>query len=196
VIPFWMIGVEALMPGGERIRPKQMMGLLLGFGGILLLASSSLNNNGMSTTQIIFGVIMLQLSCFGWSLGSAYAKRHKREEHLFAATAMQIVLGGLVLMIVATILGEWPRVHPTKESLLAVLYLIAVGTFVGYVSYVYALKHLAVSIVSLYAYFNPVIAVVLGSLILKEPFTARMAMAIAIIFAAMLIVRSVDTSRS
>ena len=63
-------------------------------------------------------------------------------------------------------------------------------------SYVYALKHLAVSIVSLYAYFNPVIAVILGSLILKEPFTARMAVAIAIIFAAMLIVRSADTSRS
>jgi drug/metabolite transporter (DMT)-like permease len=195
VIPFWMIGVEALMPGGEKIRLNQLMGLLLGFGGIVLLASSSLSNDSASTTQIIFGVIMIQLACFGWSLGSAYAKRHKRDEDLFAATAMQIVLGGLVLMIVATILGEWPRVHPTTESLLAVLYLILIGTFVGYVSYVYALKHLAVSIVSLYAYFNPVIAVVLGSLMLKEPFTARMAIAIAIIFAAMLIVRSADTSR-
>ena len=119
VIPFWMIGVEALMPGGERIRLSQFMGLLLGFGGILLLASSSLNNDGASTTQIIVGVIMLQLSCFGWSLGSAYAKRHKREEDLFAATAMQIVLGGVILMMVATILGEWPRVHPTGKSLLA-----------------------------------------------------------------------------
>jgi drug/metabolite transporter (DMT)-like permease len=194
VIPFWMIGVEALMPGGERIGGRQFMGLFLGFGGIILLASSSLNNNGASTAQIIVGVIMLQLSCFGWSLGSAYAKRHKREEHLFAATAMQIVLGGVVLMIVATIAGEWQRFRPTNESLLAVVYLIAVGTFVGYVSYVYALKHLAVSIVSLYAYFNPVIAVLLGSLVLDEPFTARMAVAIAIIFAAMLIVRSADTS--
>ena len=196
VIPFWMIGVEALMPGGERIHLRQFLGLLLGFGGIVLLASSSLTNNGASTTQVIVGVIMIQLSCFGWSLGSAYAKRHKREEHLFAATAMQIVLGGVVLVIVATIAGEWPRVHPTSESLLAVFYLIAVGTFVGYVSYVYALKHLAVSIVSLYAYFNPVIAVILGSLVLKEPFTLRMAAAIGIIFAAMVIVRSADTSRS
>ena len=96
--------------------PQTVLGLLLGFGGIVLLASSSLNNNGASTTQIIFGVIMLQLSCFGWSLGSAYAKRHKREEHLFAATAMQIVLGGVVLMIVATITGRMASGSSDREE--------------------------------------------------------------------------------
>ena len=196
VIPFWMIGVEAWMPGGERIRPRQLVGLLLGFGGMFLLASTSLQTNGASTRQIVLGVIMLQLSCLGWSIGSAYAKRHKRDENLFAATAVQITLGGLVLMAVAAITGEWTQIQPTQRSLAAVLYLIVVGTFVGYVSYVYALKHLPVAVVSLYAYVNPVIAVILGSLILSEPFTPRMAVAIAIIFTAMLIVRSVDTSRS
>ena len=109
----------------------------------------------------------------------------------------RLLFGGVVLMVVATIDGGMAAGSTRRErSLLAVLYLIGVGTFVGYVSYVYALKHLAVSIVSLYAYFNPVIAVILGSLILREPFTSRMAVAIAIIFAAMLIVRSADTSRS
>ena len=103
---------------------------------------------------------------------------------------------GAILMVVATVTGEWAHVAPTPRSLMAVLYLVIVGTFVGYVSYVYALKHLPVSVVSLYAYVNPVIAVILGSLLLKERFTSRMAVAIAIIFVAMLIVRSVDTSRS
>jgi drug/metabolite transporter (DMT)-like permease len=196
VIPFWMIGVEAMMPTGERIRRRQFVGLLLGFGGITLLASSSLQNDGASTGQIIGGVIMIQMSCLGWSTGSAYAKRHKRDENLFAATAVQIMLGGAVLMIVATITGEWSGIQPTQRSLIAVVYLVVVGTFVGYVSYVYALKHLPVSIVSLYVYVNPVIAVILGSLILNERFTPRMAIAIAVIFAAMLIVRSADTSRS
>jgi len=196
VIPFWMIGVEALMLDGDQIHARQFTGLLLGFGGIALLASSSLQNDGASTGQIIAGVIMLQLSCLGWAVGSTYAKRHKREENLFAATAVQIMCGGIVLMVVATVMGEWPGVDPTGRSLLGVLYLIVVGTFVGYVSYVYALKHLPVTIVSLYAYVNPVIAVILGSLILREPFTPRMALAIGIIFAAMLIVRSADTSRS
>ena len=196
VIPFWMIGVEALMPGGERIRMRQFIGLLLGFGGILLLASSSLQDTTGTATQLAIGVIMLQLSCLGWSTGSAYAKRHKREEHLFAGTAAQIIVGGFVLMIVATLAGEWSRVHPTSASLFAVLYLVVIGTFVGYICYIYALEHLPVSIVSLYAYVNPVIAVLLGTLLLNERFTSRMAVAIAIIFAAMLIVRSAGTSRS
>jgi drug/metabolite transporter (DMT)-like permease len=195
VIPFWMIGVEAFMPGGESVRKRQVLGLLLGFGGIVLLTSSSMNGSA-PTRQIVLGVIMTQLSCLGWAIGSAYAKRHKREENLFAATAVQIMFGGAILMVVATVTGEWGDVVLTSRSLLAVSYLVVVGTFVGYVCYVYALKHLPVSIVSLYAYVNPVIAVILGSLLLKERFTPRMAVAIAIIFVAMLIVRSVDTSRS
>ena len=196
VIPFWMIGVEAFMPDGEPIRKRQVLGLLLGFGGIVLLTSSSLNGATAPTSRIVLGVIMTQMSCLGWAIGSAYSKRHKREENLFAATAVQITVGGAVLMVVATITGEWASVAPTSRSLAAVLYLVVVGTFVGYVCYVYALKHLPVSIVSLYAYVNPVIAVILGSLLLNERFTPRMAIAIAIIFAAMMIVRTVDTSRS
>jgi drug/metabolite transporter (DMT)-like permease len=195
VIPFWMIGVEVFMPNGEPIRRRQVLGLLLGFGGIVLLTSSSMNGSA-PTRQIVLGVIMTQLSCLGWAIGSAYSKRHKRDENLFAATAVQIMFGGAILMVVATITGEWVHVAPTPRSLMAVLYLVVVGTFVGYVCYVYALKHLPVSIVSLYAYVNPVIAVILGSLLLGERFTPRMAIAIAIIFVAMLIVRSVDTSRS
>ena len=195
VIPFWMIGVEALMPDGEPIRTRQVLGLLLGFAGIVLLTRSSLNG-GAPTGQFVLGVIMTQLSCIGWAVGSAYAKRHKRNENLFAATAVQIVCGGLILSLLATVTGEWSQVAPTPRSVFAVVYLIVVGTFVGYMSYVYALKHLPVSIVSLYAYFNPVIAVVLGSLVLGEQFTGRMAVAIAIIFAAMVIVRSGDTSHS
>lgn len=193
VIPFWMIGVEAFMPHGERIRPRQVAGLLLGFGGIVLLTSSSLTGT-IPARQIVLGVLMTQLSCFGWALGSGYAKRHRRDDNLFAATALQITFGGLVLMGVATVAGDWAHVAPTGRSLLGVFYLVAVGTFVGYLSYVYALKHLPVSIVSLYAYVNPVIAVILGSIILDERFTPRMAVAIVIIFAAMLIVRSADTS--
>ena len=195
VIPFWMIGVETFMPQGEPILKRQVIGLVLGFFGIMLLTTSSMNGSA-PTPQIVLGVIMTQLSCLGWAVGSAYAKRHKREENLFAATAVQITFGGAILMIVATITGEWGGIAPTPRSLFAVLYLVVVGTFVGYVCYVYALKHLPVSIVSLYAYVNPVIAVILGSLLLKERFAPRMAVAIVIIFAAMLIVRSVDTSRS
>ena len=92
-------------------------------------------------------------------------------------------------MIVAALTGEWVAVVPTQRSMIAVLYLVLVGTFIGYVCYVYALKHLPVSIVSLYAYVNPVIAVLLGTLILGEALSPRLAVAGAIVLVGMALVR-------
>jgi drug/metabolite transporter (DMT)-like permease len=189
VIPFWMVGVEALMPGGEKIRLRQFMGLVLGFGGLLLLVSTNFRLQGATNGQIVLGVVALQTSCLGWAIGSAYAKRHRRHENLIAATALQIGLGGVLLVVLGTLAGEWGDIHVTARGTAAMAYLLIVGSFIGYLSYVYALKHLPVSTVSLYAYVNPVIAVILGALILHEPFTPRMAIAIGIISVAMAIVR-------
>jgi drug/metabolite transporter (DMT)-like permease len=197
VIPFWMVGVEMAMPGGERLHLRRLIGLLIGFGGIVLLTSASLDLAGVDSRQFLYGVVALQCSCLGWAIGSSYAKRHARHENVLAATSLQMFFGGALLVLLGTVFGEWPDVQFTLRSSLAVLYLLIVGSFVGYVSYAYALKYLPVSLVSLYAYVNPVIAVILGALLLNEPFTARMAVAIGVIFAAMLIVRqSADTSRS
>ena len=197
VIPFWMVGVEALMPGSERLHLSQFIGLLLGFGGIVLLTSSNVTVGGAAGGRFLQGVIALQCSCCGWAIGSAYAKRHARHENVFAATAMQMIFGGLSLMLAGTLLGEWHSVQMTFRSGLAFVYLIIFGSLVGYASYAYALKYLPITTVSLYAYVNPVIAVMLGALLLKEPYTARMVVAIGIIFVAMLIVRrSADTSSS
>jgi drug/metabolite transporter (DMT)-like permease len=114
-----------------------------------------------------------------------------------------MLFGGVALLVAATLIGEPPG-HFTARTAGAFIYLIVFGSLVGYVSYVYALKYLPVTTVALYAFLNPVIAVVLGALLLSEPFTPRMVVAIAVIFAGMMIVRSVagatdpaaDTRRS
>jgi drug/metabolite transporter (DMT)-like permease len=107
------------------------------------------------------------------------------------------VLGGVMLLIAGTVLGEWHTFHPTARGLLAWMYLIVFGALVGYASFIYALKYMPVSTVSLYAYITPVLAVILGAVVMHEPFTPRMAVAIAIIFSGMLVVRrNADTSRS
>jgi drug/metabolite transporter (DMT)-like permease len=202
LIPFWMVGVEALMPAGEPLRARHLAGLLIGFAGILLLTSSGAKIESASDRQFLYGVLAIQGSGCGWAVGSAYAKRHNRHEDVFAATAVQMIFGGAWLVLVGTLANEWPDWHYTLRSTLAFLYLVFVGSLIGYVSYTYALKYLPVSIVSLYAYVNPIIAVVLGAVILNEPFTPRMVMAIAVIFAAMWIVRPgsprtrADTSHS
>jgi drug/metabolite transporter (DMT)-like permease len=189
-VPFWMTGVEALLPSGERIRPLQLVGLLLGFAGLVLLVSSDLGQSGGATSrQLLYGTISIQVSCCGWALGSAYSKRHARHENVMAAVAMQMVFGGTMMMLAGTVFGEWRLTHLTMLGAMTWLYLIVVGSLVGYASYVYALKYLPVSIVSLYAYVTPVLAVILGALVLHERFTPRMAMAIVVIFAGMLVVR-------
>jgi drug/metabolite transporter (DMT)-like permease len=197
-IPFWMIGIEALLPSGERIRPLQFVGLLLGFGGLVLLVSSDLAQAGGATSrQILHGAIAIQISCCGWALGSAYSKRHARHENALGAAAMQMVFGGTLLLLTGTLIGEWHHAAFTARGMMAWGYLIVFGALVGYASYIYALKYLPVSMVSLYAYVTPILAVVLGAVVMREPFTPRMAVAVAIIFAGMVVVRRhADTSRS
>jgi drug/metabolite transporter (DMT)-like permease len=176
--------------------------LIIGFGGILLLVSSGAKLEGVGGRQFFWGVIALQGSCCGWAIGSAYSKRHNRHEDVLAAAAMQMLFGGAMQLAIGTAAGEWPAWHYTLRSTLGMFYLLIVGSFIGYVCYTYALKYLPVSTVALYAYVNPVIAVILGALIFNEPFTRWMVVAMVIIFAAMSIVHPgsgrtrVDTSHS
>ena len=86
--------------------------------------------------------------------------------------------------------GEWERFHFTQRTLAAFIYLMLVGSIVGFSAYVYALKHLPVATVSLCAYVNPVIAVLLGTMVLREPFSARIAMACGVVLAGSAIVKS------
>ena len=135
------------------------------------------------------GVVALQIACLGWSLGSSYSRRHGREENALGAAALQMIFGGVIMLIAATILGEWRNLTFTPHTFAAELYLLLVGSLLAYPAYVYALKHLPVSTVSLYAYINPVIAVLLGTILLDEPFGARVILAGALVFLGSAVVR-------
>jgi len=187
--PFWMSGVEALRSDGEKLSRGALAGLFLGFTGILVLVWPDLHVGGSAGIHFFLGVIALQAACLGWAIGSSYSKRHPHGASVFAATAVQMLFGGLMMLAAGTMLNEWPRVHLEGRGLWALVYLTAVGSIGGFVSYVYALQHLPVATVSLYAYANPLIAVVLGALVLDEPFTLRTVISMAIVFAGMGLVR-------
>jgi drug/metabolite transporter (DMT)-like permease len=191
-IPFWMVGVDALLPGGGTLTRRKIAGLMLGFAGILMLVWSDLRPDGLAGRQFLQGAIALQISGCGWAIGSAYSKRHTQHENPFATAAVQMMFGGIALLVGGLVMRE-PFGHFTVRTAAAFVYLITFGSLIGFVSYVYALKYLPVSTVSLYAFVNPVIAVILGALLLAEPFTPRMAAAIAVIFAGMAIVRPTAT---
>ena len=186
--PFWMTGLEASL-GGERITAQGLAGLVIGFAGILLLVWPELTAGGALGRQFAIGIVAIQIAEIGWAFGSSYSRRHAREENALGAAAVQMIFGGVFMAIAATVRGEWSIVTFTWRSGLAELYLIVFGSLVGYSAYVYALKHLPMSTVSLYAYVNPVIAVVLGTLLLGEPFGWRVVIASAVVLAGVAVVR-------
>ena len=187
--PFWMAAVEAALPDGERLRANIVVGLLIGFSGIVVLVWPDLTFNAAGRRGFLAGVIALQIASVGWSIGSAYSKRHARKDNVLGTTAFQMLAGGVILTAAGTVLGEWPHLSFTRQTALALIYLSTVGAIGGFVAYTYALRHLAVSFVSLYAYINPVIAVALGVLFLHESFDARMAVAAALVFGGVAVVR-------
>lgn len=205
--PFWMATVEACLPDGERLRKATVAGLVIGFSGIVLLVWPDLRLGSaaggvLAGRGFLAGVIALQIASIGWSIGSSYSKRHGRKaaaarshtpsngmDEILGTTAYQMLAGGLMMTAAGTALGEWSEIFFTTRTTVAMFYLSTIGALGGFVAYAYALRHLPVSFVSLYAYINPVIAVALGVLVLHEPFTWRMSMAAALVFAGVAVVR-------
>lgn len=185
-IPFWMVGVERMMPRPDTIRPLRLAGLLVGFTGVVLLVWPELTH---PTGGSLLGVAATQLACAGWALGSAYSRRRSADENVIASAAVQMVFGGLALVTVGTVTGEWTRLVFNPRTFGAVSYLVVAGSLGAFSAYLYALKHLPVATVSLYAYVNPIIAVLLGSLILGEPFSPRLVLAGGVVLAGAMLVR-------
>jgi drug/metabolite transporter (DMT)-like permease len=187
--PFWMAGVEALRQDGEKLTLRTLAGLAVGFCGILLLVWPDLTGGTAAGRGFVAGVIALQIACLGWSVGSSYSRRHARSENIFMITAAQMLTGGVMMLALGAVQGEWRALHFSARSAAALAYLSTIGALGGFVAYTYALRHLSVSLVSLYAYINPVIAVFLGVTLMGEPFDSRMAFAAALVLAGVAIVR-------
>ncbi|HUL74184.1 MAG TPA: EamA family transporter [Vicinamibacterales bacterium] len=179
--PFWMVTVDALFPGGRRLHARQWIGLAVGFAGIVLLVWPDITRGGAIGRGFALGVISVQIACAGWAVGSAYTRRHVMPSDLLGSAAVQMFFGGLIMTLAGTITGEWADLSFNLRTGLALAYLTVFGGAIAFSAFSYALGHLPIAIVSLYSYVNPVIAVILGTLILGEPFELRMLVAAAII---------------
>ena len=113
-----------------------------------------------------------------------YAKRHPTESSPYIGAAVQMIVGGAVVALAGSLLGEWRAWHLSARGAAAIAYLVVFGSILGYSAYVYALRHASPTVVGTYAYVNPVIAVFLGWLLLHEPITARTLVATSLILGA------------
>jgi drug/metabolite transporter (DMT)-like permease len=186
-VPFWMVGIERFMAAPEPLTARRVIGLIVGFAGIVMLVWPELRDG--PGNAFLTGVLATQLACLGWALGSSYARRREQSENVLATAALQMLFGGICMLLAGSALQEWKALSFTGRTAGAVTYLVLAGSVAGFSAYAYALKHLPVATVSLYAYVNPVIAVVLGTLLLGEPLNPRLAAAGAVVLAGIALVR-------
>lgn len=186
--PFWMAILEAFRPGGERLDRRSAAGMLIGFGGVALLVRPQ--GSGASNLYFLLGALAIQVGSIGWQLGSLRSKYFVKNVPLMTSAALQMLFGGVIVGTVALVSGEPSRFTINTRTFAALAYLTILGSVVAYSAYVYALAHLRTSKVSLYAYVNPVIAVLAGSLILNERLTPVSVVAMVVILGGVALVQS------
>ena len=179
LMPVWV----AILGGiffGDRLPRLAVVGIAIGFAGVAILSVRPLGG-GRSLEPI--GLTACLLAPIGWALGSLYAtKRAVMPRHPLLATGYQMLGGALVALVLAAVTGELFAVEPaavSRDSLLAMAYLTIVGSLVGYTTYGWLLRVAPISRVTTYAYVNPIVAVVLGALVLSEPIKPRTVVAAA-----------------
>ena len=185
--PFWLIGIEAAMPGGERLRAPTVAGLLLGVGGVALLLAPNMLNGDLSG-NLWQGFLILQLGGASWSFGAILQRRHESRANHLVNAAFQQMGAGLVYVLPALVLPHREVVW-TAKGMAALAYLVVFGSIVGYSSYIYALNHLPVALVSVSNYINVIVAAVLGWLFYREPFGWSEIASMLIIFVGVAVVK-------
>ena len=187
ISPFWMVGVEALLPGGEGLHLPTIGGMAIGLAGAALLFGPAPGTHAFDH-RFVVGFLALQLGMAGWSFGSIIQRRHAGKAHPVVAGGVQQLAAGLAMIPVALVSGDL-TVHWSTRGVMAILYLVTFGSLVGYSAYVYAMDRLPVAIVSVYPYVNAVVAVALGWLFYREPFGIRETMSMLVIFAGVAVVK-------
>jgi drug/metabolite transporter (DMT)-like permease len=169
-VPLFMTSIESLLARSFP-PPIRLVALAVGFVAVGLLVDPSTLGGGDAG-----GILLLLLASLSWAVGSFYSKSAPRPSSGAMATSLQMLGGGALQLIAATLLGEWRDVHfdaISSASILAFGYLVFFGSLIGYTAYAWLLQVVSPSLASTYAYVNPMVAVFLGWLIAGETITVR-----------------------
>jgi len=192
ITPLWFLALDSLLLGDHHIAIRGKAGLGLGIAGLAVLLWPDLSATGALRPQL-WASLSLIFASFSWALGSVLAKKWKSPEvDPFSATAWQMIAAGLANLLLAVAIGDPSKVVWTPRGLAAVVYLVVCGSWIGYTAYIWLLGHVPTSKVSTYAYVNPVVAVFLGWLILREPITPYILAGSAVVVASVALVTSAE----
>lgn len=186
-LPFWMIGFESITKKGPKINFSIISGLLIGIAGIFLIFGKDFSF--LMDGNNLLGVLCLMGAVISWSLGSIYSKYKKINVDPLTSATFQMLIAGTLQTVLGLSLGELSSFTLSTNGILAIAYLVLFGSIFGFASYIYAIAHLPLSLVSTYAYVNPIIAIFLGWLILNEDFNLNILIAATLIITGVILVQ-------
>jgi len=188
--PLWVV---VLNWGLTRRRPngKVLLGVFIGLAGVALLVGGGFEKAHASPKMNLVSAVVVLLAAFSWAAGSVYANHRPIKASTSMASGMQMLGGGVLLLVVALVTGDVQRLNLATASWLsigAVCYLIVFGSLVGFTAYSWLLRNVTPARAATYAYVNPVVAVLLGWFLASEPLTLRMLIAAAIIVGSVVLI--------
>ncbi len=194
-VPLWMVFLDSLH---SRSRPsfRIIAGLVLGFAGVVLLLGGVESLGASSVDFAGAGVVVF--GAFLWANGSLYSRSAKISSSSLLATGMEMIAGGVLLLVASLITGEWVRIRldlVSVRSLVSWVYLVVFGALVAFTSYIWLLKVSTPARVSTYAYVNPIVAMLLGWALASEPLTIRNLVAAVIIVMAVITITTYQTRK-
>jgi drug/metabolite transporter (DMT)-like permease len=190
LVPIWVVMIEAWIFRAGRMTAKGLFGLAIGIVGLLVLLWPRISSGTHLGRLELFGSGILAGASFFWALGSVFSHRFNLTVDVFASAAWQMTLGGLVNGAVALLTGQFQKTHWTFSALSSIGYLVIFGSWLGYSAYIYLLEHVPTPKVATYAYVNPIVAVFLGWIILREHVDIFMLLGTAIIIASVALVNT------
>lgn len=186
MVPVIVILINLMGNKEERPNVPIIVGTALGFLGIAMIFGEDLNE--LTKPGYLFGILLIFIAVVSWAGGSVWIKKHNQQTNLFLNAGLQMFFGGLWSLIISVSFEDVTGFQWSTEAIYALIYLTLIGSLVAYSCYSYALRKLPMTIVSLYAYINPIVAVILGWVILDEKLNPTMVIAMLLTVAGIYIV--------
>jgi drug/metabolite transporter (DMT)-like permease len=168
VTPLYVALIEMFLPGGEPVPRRGWLGMVIGFAGLTALLWPSLRMGLAGNHSVLVAIVALLAGALVWTVGSILSRRTKLPVNSFVAASWQMLFAGIFNTMLGSLGGQWPQFHLNRAAIGSLAWLITGGSLLGYTGFIYLLEHVPVAKVASYSYVNPMVAVLLGVLILRE----------------------------
>ncbi|MBL7740684.1 MAG: EamA family transporter [Chitinophagaceae bacterium] len=173
IFPLWLV-IIGLFSGGSRMPSKAIAGMLLGFAGVCIVFYEHLKD--FRNPEFLFGISISLIATWSWAFGTLYTKKHTATFNPYFSLGLQMVISGFAVVLLSALTGNSVSLAAIPwQSWAAMGYLLVFGSLISFIAYIYALKNLPTEQVSIYAYINPIVAVLLGAAIFSEKLTVFIA---------------------